>query len=85
MKDIGWTQVSFNFLLLINLCLKTYLIEMIHYTKNQIENLKKEINDFQNVLNESNHWIDKCLKYEDFERADFKVKNEWRIIRKVRQ
>ena len=85
MKDIGWTQVSFNFLLLINLCLRTHLIKMIHYTKNQIENLKKEINGFQIVLNESNQWIDKCLKYEDFERADFKVKNARRLIRKVSQ
>ena len=58
---------------------------MIHYTKNQIENLKKEINGFQIVLNESNQWIDKCLKYEDFERADFKVKNARRLIRKVSQ
>jgi hypothetical protein len=58
---------------------------MKQFTKDQITGLKNEIDAFQKVLNESNQWIDKCLKYEDFERADLKVKNARRLIRKVKQ
>ena len=58
---------------------------MKQFTKEQIESLKSEIETFQNILNESNNWITRCLKYEDHERADYKVKNARRLIRKVRQ
>ncbi len=58
---------------------------MKQFTKEQIVGLKNEIDSFQLMLNESNQWIDKCLKYEDFERADYKVKNARRLIRKVKQ
>jgi hypothetical protein len=57
---------------------------MKQFSKEQLENLKIEITNFQNLLNESNSWTKKCLKYEDFERTDEKIKNARRLIRKVR-
>lgn len=57
---------------------------MKQFTKDQIASLINEIDAFQQMLNQSNQWIDKCLKYEDFERADFKIKNARRLIRKVK-
>lgn len=57
---------------------------MKQFSKEQIENLKVEISSFQDLLNESNNWSKKCLKYEDFERTDEKIKNARRLIRKVR-
>lgn len=57
---------------------------MKQFSKEQLENLKVEISSFQDLLNESNNWSKKCLKYEDFERTDEKIKNARRLIRKVR-
>jgi hypothetical protein len=57
---------------------------MKQFSKEQLENLKVEISSFQDLLNESNNWSKKCLKYEDFDRTDEKIKNARRLIRKVR-